>query len=78
MRQAGHVVRMGDRRGAYRVLVGKTEGKRPLVRTMRRWNFYNKMDLQEVGSEDMDCIDLAEDRERWWALENEKMKLRVP
>jgi len=51
MRWAGHVARMGQRRGAYRVLMGKTEGKRPLGRARRRWEDNNKIDLQEVGSE---------------------------
>jgi len=49
MRWAGRVARMGERRGVYRVLVGKPEGKRPLGRPRRRWEDDNKMDLQEVG-----------------------------
>jgi len=59
MRWAGHVARMGERRGAYRVLVGKPEGKRPLGRPTRRWEVNIKMDLQEVGCEGIDWIDLA-------------------
>ena len=65
MRWAGHVARMGERRGVYRVLVGKPEGKRPLGRPRRRWKDNIKMDLQEVGCGDMDWIELAQDRDRW-------------
>jgi len=66
---------MGERRSVYRVLVGKTEGKRPLGRHRRRWEDNNKMDLQEVGSGDMDWIELAQDRDRWRALVNAVMNL---
>jgi hypothetical protein len=59
MRCAGHVARMEERRGVYRVLVGKLEGKRPLGRPRRRWEDNIKMDLQEVGCGVMDWIDLA-------------------
>ena len=55
----GHVVRMGDRRGAYRVSVAKPEGKRPLGRARHRWEDNIKVDLQEVGCGGMDCIELA-------------------
>ena len=68
MRWAGHVACMGKRRGVYRVLVGKPEGKRPLGRPRRRWENTIEMDLQEVGYWGMDCIDLAEDRDRWRTL----------
>jgi len=78
IRWAGHVVRMGDRRGVYMVLVGKPEGKRPLGRPRRRWEDNIKMDLQEVGCGDMDWMVLAQDRDRWRALVNVVMKLRVP
>ena len=64
MRWAGHVARMGERRGVYRVLVGKHEGKRPLGRPRRRWEDNIKMDLQEVGFGGMDWIELAQDRDR--------------
>jgi len=77
IRWTGHVERIGERRGVYRVLVGKSEGKRPLGRLGRRWE-NNKMDLQEVGCGDMDWIDLAKDRVKWWALVNTVMNLRVP
>jgi len=68
MRWAGHVARLGERRGVYRVLVGKPEGKRPLGRHRRRWEDNITMDLQEVGCEVMDWIELAQDRYRWRAL----------
>jgi len=64
MRWAGHWVRMGEGRGVYRVLVGKPEGKRPLGRHRLRWEDNIKMDLQEVGCGGMDCIELAQDRDR--------------
>ena len=68
----------GERRGSYRVLVGKPEGKRPLGRPRRRWEDDIKMDLQEVGCGGMDWIDLGQDRDRRWrALVNAVMNLRV-
>jgi len=78
IRWAGHVACM--RRGeAYIVfLVGKPEGKRPLGRPRRRWEDNIKMDLQEVGCRGMDWIDLAQDRDRWRALVNAVMNIRVP
>ena len=78
MRCAGHVVRMGERKGVYRVLVGKPEEKKPLGRPRRRWEDNIKMDLQEVGCGVMDWIELAQDRDRWRALVNSVMYLRVP
>ena len=68
MRWAGHVARMGEERGVYRVLVGKPEGKRPLGRPSRRWVDHIKMDLQEVGCGYVDWIGLAQDRDRWRTL----------
>ena len=78
MRWVGHVAHMGERRGVYRVLVVKPEGKRPLGRTRHRWKDNIKMDLQEVGCGGVDWIELAEDRDRWRALVNAVMILPVP
>jgi len=64
MRWAGHVARVGEDRGIYRVLVGISEGKRPLGRPRRRWEYNIKMDLQEVGCGGMDWIELTQDRDR--------------
>jgi len=64
MKWAGHVARMGERRGVYRLLVGKPEGKRPLGRPRRRWDDNIKMDLQEVGCGVMDWTELAQERGR--------------
>jgi len=64
MKWAGHVARKGERRGVYRVLEGKPEGKRPLGRPRRTWDDNIKMDLQEVGWRSMNWIDLAQDRDR--------------
>ena len=75
---AGHVARMGERRGVYRVLVGKPEGKRQLGRPRRRWEDKIKLNLQEVGCGSMDWIELAQDRDRWLALVPAVMNLRVP
>ena len=71
-------MRMGERRGLYRVLVGKPEGKRPCGRLRCIWEDNIKLNLQEVGYGGMDCMELALDRDRWRALVNAVMKLRVP
>ena len=76
-RWAGHVVRMGEGRGVYRVLVGKPEGKRSLGRPRRKWEDNIKLDLREVGGVG-DLMELAEDRDRWRALVNMVTKFRVP
>ena len=77
MRWAGHVARMGEERGAYRVLVGKPEGKRQLGRSRRRWVDI-RMDLQEVGCGYMDWIWLTQDRDGWRKLVSAVMNLPVP
>ena len=77
-RWAGHVARMGERRGLYGVLVGKTEGKRPLRRPRRRWEDNIKMDLQEVRFGGLVWIGLSEYRDRWRTLVNAVMNLRIP
>jgi len=75
---AGHVTRMGERRGVYRVLVGKPEGKRPLGRPRRRWEDNIKMDIQKVGCGGIEWIELVRDRDRRRAFVNAVMNLRVP
>jgi len=78
MRWAGRVARMGEGRGVYRVLMGKPGGKRPLGRPRRRWKDNIMMYLQEVGCGGMDWIELAQDRDKWRALVNAVMNLRIP
>ena len=75
---AGHMAHMVEERGAYRVLVGKLEGKRPLGRPRRRWVDNIRMDFQEVGYGYMDWIGLAQDRDGWRRLVSAVMNLRVP
>ena len=78
IRWAGHVARMGEERGVYRVLVGKPEGKRPLGRPRRRWVDNIRTHLQEVGCVYVDWIGMAQDTDRWRTLVSAVMNLRVP
>jgi hypothetical protein len=74
----GHVARMGEGRGVYRGLVGKPEVKRPLGRHRRRCGDNIRTDIQEVGCGCVDCIGLAQERDRWRALVSGVMNFRVP
>jgi hypothetical protein len=78
MRLAGHLARMGKKRNAYRLLVRKPEGQRPLGRPRRRWVDNIRIYLGEVGWGDVDWIGLAKDRNRWRAVVNSVLNLRVP
>jgi hypothetical protein len=77
MRWAVHVARMGEERNVYKVLVTKTEGKRPRGRPSRRWEDGIRMDLRKTGWGSVEWMQLAQDRDRWWALVNTVMNLRV-
>jgi hypothetical protein len=74
----GAIARMGAKRNAYRILVGKPEGKIPLGRRRRRWVDNIKMDLRELGGTGVAWIDMAQDRDWWRALVNTVLNLRVP
>jgi hypothetical protein len=78
MRRARHVARMGEKRNAYRILVGKPGGKRPLGRPRRRWVDNIKMDLREIRWDGVNWIDVAQDRDQWRALVNTVMNLGIP
>jgi hypothetical protein len=78
IRWAGHVARVGEDRGVYRVLVGKPEGKRLLGRPRRRWEDNIKMDLQEVEGDRGEWMELAQDRDRWRVLVGKVRNFRVP
>jgi hypothetical protein len=78
MRWARHVARKGEKKSAYRILVGKPEGKRPLGRPRRRWMDNIRIDLREIEWKGMNWIDQAEDRNQWRTLVNNVMNLRVP
>jgi hypothetical protein len=78
MRWTGQVAHMGEGRGFYRVLVGRSEGKRPLGRARRRWKNNIKIDLREIGINGANWIRLAQDRVQWRAFVNTVMNLRVP
>jgi hypothetical protein len=77
MRWEGHVARMGEERNVYRVFMGKPERKRPLGRPRRRWEDRIRTYLREIGWGSVDWIQLAQDRDRWRALANTVMNLRV-
>jgi hypothetical protein len=77
MRLAGHVARMGEGRNVYRVLAGNPEGKSPFERPRRRWEDEMKMDLREIGLGGVQWIHLVQDRDRWRAVVNAVMNLRV-
>jgi hypothetical protein len=77
MRWAGNVARKGEKRNAYALFLGKPEGKRPLGRPRLRWIDNIKMDLVEIGLSGLDWICLSRDRDRWRALLNAVMNLRV-
>jgi hypothetical protein len=78
MRWAGDVARMGEGRGVYRVLVGRSEGKRPLERPRRMWEDNIKTNLREIGIDGANWIRLAQDRVQWQSFVNTVMNLRVP
>jgi hypothetical protein len=69
---------MGEGRGVYRVLVGRSEGKRPLERPRRRWEDNIKLDLREIGIDGANWIQLTQDRGRWRAFVSTVMNFRVP
>jgi hypothetical protein len=77
MRWAGHVARTGEGIGAYRILVGRPEGKRPLGRPRRRWEYNIEVDLREIGIDGANWIRLAQYRVQWRAFVNTVMNLRV-
>jgi hypothetical protein len=78
MRWAGHVARMREGRSIYRVLVGRSEGKRPLGRPRHRREVNIKLDLREIGIDGANSVRLAQDRVQWRAFVNTVMNLRVP
>jgi hypothetical protein len=78
MRWAGHVKRTGEKRIAYRILVGKPEGKKPVERRRRRCEHNIEIDLEKIEWGAMDRINLVQDRDQWWALVNTIMNLRFP
>jgi hypothetical protein len=78
IRWEGHVVRMGEKRNVYRILVGEPKGKRPLGRPRRRWVGNIKMELREIGWDSMGWTDLAQDKDQYRDLVNTVINLRVP
>jgi hypothetical protein len=78
MKWVGHVTRKGEGRGVYRILVGRSEGKRPLGRPRRRWDDNIKMDLREIGIDGVNWIQPAQDRVQWRSFVSTVMNLQVP
>jgi hypothetical protein len=78
MRWVGHVARIGEMRNVYNILVGKSEGKRPRLRPIKRWEYDIRTDLMERGWEGVNWMCLAQDRDKWRAHANMVMNLRVP
>jgi hypothetical protein len=78
MRWRRYAARIGEKRNAYRILVGKLEGKRPIGRPRRRWVDNIEINLREIGWGGMDWIDLAQNMEQWMAFVNTVMNFRVP
>ena len=78
LRWTGHVARMENVRGAFKILTGKATGKRPLGRPRRRWEDKIRMDLEEIGINAGNWVDSAQDRNYWRALVNAALNLRVP
>jgi hypothetical protein len=78
MKCARHVARIGEKRNAYRILVGNPEEKRPVGRPRPRWVDNIKMDHREIGWDGMDRIDLAQNRDQWRSLVNTVINLRIP
>jgi hypothetical protein len=78
MKWVGHVARIGEKRNAHRIFVGKPEGKRLLGRPRRRWVDNIKKHLREIGWDGVDWIDMAQDMDQWRALVNTVLNLRVP
>jgi hypothetical protein len=78
MTWAKHVAQMGEMRNAYKIVVGKPEGKGPLRIYRHEWEDNIRMDLEEIGREDVDWVHLTQDRGQWWALVNKIMNIPVP
>ena len=78
LRWAGHVARMEEGRSAFKISTGKPAGKRPLGRPRRRWEDNIRMDLEEIGINTKNWVDLAQDRDYWRALVNVALKFQVP
>ena len=78
LRWTGHVAKMEESRSAFKILTGKPTGKRPLGRPRRRWEDNIRMDLEEIGINAGNCVDLTQNRDTWGALVNSALNLRVP